>query len=285
MWDEIECTSPLKHHTGFNSVPNAHFSVAFTLVLSVLSQDWRVHVEQMHHHNDGINTSLRDSQSQLDRLQTEISRTLEKIGSREKYINSQLEQHLNEFRALQDQLAQTKERYRQGSGGVTERAKLLAEVRYTCHPARQATRWGIVYMSPSMPSYSLRYGIHVTEHAKLLAEVRYTCHPACQATRWGTVYMSPSMPSYSLRYGIHVSERAKLLAEVRYTCHRARQATRWGTVYMSQSAPSYSLRYCIHVTESAKLLAEVRYTCHWKLLAENSLRQKWPRHWTRLASP
>ena len=37
--------------------------------------------------------------------------------------------------------------------------------------------------SPSAPSYSLRYGIHVTERAKLFAEVRYTCHRARQATR------------------------------------------------------------------------------------------------------
>ncbi len=33
------------------------------------------------------------------------------------------------FRAMQDQFAETKERYRQASGGVQERTKLLAEVK------------------------------------------------------------------------------------------------------------------------------------------------------------
>ena len=42
----------------------------------------------------------------MDKLHDEIRRTLEKIGSREKYINSQLEHLVQEFRAAQDQLAQ-----------------------------------------------------------------------------------------------------------------------------------------------------------------------------------
>ncbi|XP_013389445.1 intraflagellar transport protein 57 homolog [Lingula anatina] len=92
------------------------------------NKDWRVHVEQMHTHKDGIETSLTETKTHLDKLHDEITRTLEKIGSREKYINNQLEHLLNEFRSMQDQAAETKERYRQGSGGVTERTRVLAEV-------------------------------------------------------------------------------------------------------------------------------------------------------------
>ena len=82
----------------------------------------------MHHHKEGIETSLSESKTYLDKLHEEIMRTLEKIASREKYINNQLEHHLNEFRTMQDQLAETKERYRQASGGVTDRSRTLAEV-------------------------------------------------------------------------------------------------------------------------------------------------------------
>lgn len=92
------------------------------------NKDWRVHVEQMHQHKDGIETSLTETRQYLDKLHDEITRTLEKIASREKYINNQLEHHLVEFRGAQDSLAETKERYRQASGGVTERSRLLAEV-------------------------------------------------------------------------------------------------------------------------------------------------------------
>ncbi|XP_052806204.1 intraflagellar transport protein 57 homolog [Mya arenaria] len=92
------------------------------------NKDWRVHVEQMHQHKDGIETSLTETKTYLDKLHDEITRTLEKISSREKYINNQLEHHLSEFRGAQDSLAETKERYRQASGGVTDRSRLLAEV-------------------------------------------------------------------------------------------------------------------------------------------------------------
>ena len=49
----------------------------------------------------------------LDRLQAEISKTLEKIASREKYMNSQLEPQLNKYRQMSQVLAQTKEQYKQ----------------------------------------------------------------------------------------------------------------------------------------------------------------------------
>ena len=91
-------------------------------------KDWRVHVDQMRHHQKGIETSLAVTKPQLDKLRDEIYRTFEKIGSREKYINNQLEQYVQEFRNAQDHLAQAKEKYKQGSGGVTEHSQTLADI-------------------------------------------------------------------------------------------------------------------------------------------------------------
>lgn len=92
------------------------------------NKDWRTHYEQMQQHSEGIKSSLTETKGHLDKLHHEISRTLEKISSREKYINNQLEHLLQEFRSLQDTSAETKERYRQGSGGVTELTKSLAQI-------------------------------------------------------------------------------------------------------------------------------------------------------------
>lgn len=92
------------------------------------NKDWRTHVDQMHQHRDGIESALSETKGHLDKLHKEISRTLEKISSREKYINNQLEHHLQEFRGVQDSLAEIKEQYRQASGGVTDRTRTLAEI-------------------------------------------------------------------------------------------------------------------------------------------------------------
>lgn len=92
------------------------------------NRDWRSHLEQMHSYRNGIDEALTTTKSHLDKLHTDIGRTLEKISSREKYINSQLEAPLSDYRKLTDTLAATKEQYKQVSGGVTEKSRTLAQI-------------------------------------------------------------------------------------------------------------------------------------------------------------
>ena len=80
----------------------------------------------MHTYRDGIEQALESTKSQLDKLHTDVSRTLEKISSREKYLNSQLEAPLSDLRQLQDNLAATKEQYRQVKLHYKTRYKIMA---------------------------------------------------------------------------------------------------------------------------------------------------------------
>jgi len=92
------------------------------------NRDWRAHQGQIDKHKSGIETTFAESKQQLGKIQAEIQKTLEKIGSREKYINGQLENLVQDFRRAQEKLRETKEKYGEGSSGVTERSRLLAEV-------------------------------------------------------------------------------------------------------------------------------------------------------------
>ena len=58
-------------------------------------------MEQMHSHSEGIEKSPTETKSLLSKLHDEVTKTLEKIGTREKYLNGQLEHFLNEFRGVQ----------------------------------------------------------------------------------------------------------------------------------------------------------------------------------------
>lgn len=49
----------------------------------------------MHAHSDGIKAALSETKGYLDKLHQEITKTLEKIGSREKYINNQVHVHVH----------------------------------------------------------------------------------------------------------------------------------------------------------------------------------------------
>lgn len=92
------------------------------------NKDWRNHYEQMQQYSGGINQTLKDTQSHLDKLHQEISKTLEKVASREKYINSQLEGKIQEYRSKQDNLTVLQEKYQQSSGGVSELTQSLSQI-------------------------------------------------------------------------------------------------------------------------------------------------------------
>ncbi|XP_015920454.1 intraflagellar transport protein 57 homolog [Parasteatoda tepidariorum] len=92
------------------------------------SRDWRSHLDQIRQHRKNMDETLSTTKLQLDKLHSDISRSLEKIGSREKYLNNQLEQLILEYRTAQDQLSQVKEQYKSVSGGVTERSRTLSQI-------------------------------------------------------------------------------------------------------------------------------------------------------------
>jgi estrogen-related receptor beta like 1 len=92
------------------------------------ARDWRAHLDQMQKYRSGIDEALATTKGQLDKLHSDISHMLDKIDSREKYLNSQLEPLLVQYRALQDEFARMSEQYREVSGGVTERSRKLAQI-------------------------------------------------------------------------------------------------------------------------------------------------------------
>ncbi len=74
---------------------------------------------------------MRETKSYLEKLYDEISKTLEKIASREKYINSQLEDPMQTLRNYQDKLAEIKETYKTRSTGINERTQHLSQVLFS----------------------------------------------------------------------------------------------------------------------------------------------------------
>ncbi|XP_076837138.1 intraflagellar transport protein 57 homolog [Brachyhypopomus gauderio] len=122
-------------------------------------KDWRIHVSQMHQHQDGIKTSLKEAKGYLDKLVEEISKTQEKVSSREKYINTQLELLITEYRNVQSKLSEAKELYQQGSGGVTERTRTLAEISEELEKVKQEMEEKGSSMSDGAPVVKIRQSL------------------------------------------------------------------------------------------------------------------------------
>jgi len=91
-------------------------------------KDWRTHVEQMKAYETKIAGSMTVTQTHLDKLHQEISKTLEKITAREKHMNKQLEGTINEFRVEHDKLAAKKEQYKAEGSRVSELTRELGDI-------------------------------------------------------------------------------------------------------------------------------------------------------------
>ncbi|XP_054263754.1 intraflagellar transport protein 57 homolog [Macrosteles quadrilineatus] len=92
------------------------------------SRDWRAHLEQMKQYQSSLQEVMSSANSQLQHLSTDLGNSLNKIQSRDKFLNSQLESLLYQYRTVQDELAKISEQYREVSGGVSERQKTLARI-------------------------------------------------------------------------------------------------------------------------------------------------------------
>lgn len=92
------------------------------------SRDWRAHFEQMKNHRNNIELTLNPTKTHLEKLHKDISSTLDKVGSREKYLNRELEDTLQQYRLLQDQLSQVRDKYKSVSSGVADRNRELSKL-------------------------------------------------------------------------------------------------------------------------------------------------------------
>ncbi|XP_059914051.1 intraflagellar transport protein 57 homolog isoform X1 [Gadus macrocephalus] len=150
------------------------------------NKDWRIHLDQMHQHRDGITASLKETKGYLNKLQEDLGKTLEKVNSREKYINTQLEHLIGDYRAAQAQLSQARELYQQASGGVTEKSRQLAEVSEELEEVKQEMEEKGSSMSDGAPVVKIKQSltklrqevvqmdvrIGVVEHTLLQAKLR-----------------------------------------------------------------------------------------------------------------
>ncbi|KAJ1562358.1 Intraflagellar transport protein 57 [Nowakowskiella sp. JEL0078] len=149
------------------------------------NKDWRIHLEQMHHHRQTISSSLGDTKTQLTKIQAEIEKTLEKISSREKYINTQFETQTEEYRALQDQLSDWKQKQGVASSHVTDLTIDLARISEELDQVKTRMdeigsgmtdskplvniKQGIARLKNEIKQMDLRIGVieHTLMHAKL----------------------------------------------------------------------------------------------------------------------
>ncbi|KAL5107587.1 hypothetical protein TcWFU_003822 [Taenia crassiceps] len=136
------------------------------------ARDWRSRLDQIDHHSRAINACFTDSRGHLKTLQEDLSRGLDKISSREKYINSQIDRVLTEYRCAQDRLSEVKEEYTQASRNITERSKALAQLSEEVERVKQEMEQRGSSMTDGSPVVHIKQAIQRLKAENVAMEIR-----------------------------------------------------------------------------------------------------------------
>ncbi|OAE20953.1 hypothetical protein AXG93_3846s1120 [Marchantia polymorpha subsp. ruderalis] len=104
--------------------------VAPQLRVSVVAdgKDWRAHLEQAHKLEGDMLASLTSNQDQLERVEMDVTSALEKLESRENFINAQFEPLAAEYAAVKSQISGIQEKHRRSLENVANLTQKLSQI-------------------------------------------------------------------------------------------------------------------------------------------------------------
>ena len=100
-----------------------------SLVLTCVpdTRDWRSRLQLLTQYSANVSNAMASSQSLLEKMSTEIEKNLERIQTRENYMNSQLSTLLSQYSKTQEHLKQLEEKYR-GASGKSPKTQVAQEL-------------------------------------------------------------------------------------------------------------------------------------------------------------
>ncbi|CAG9571679.1 unnamed protein product [Danaus chrysippus] len=112
---------------------------ALRLKISVDGRDWRARHAQMKSYRDELTDRFKTTGSQLNKIYSNITSVMDKIGARENVLNERLEPFVREYGSLLDELNKATNEYKEASVGVTERQEILNELTSKVENMKQKT--------------------------------------------------------------------------------------------------------------------------------------------------
>mmetsp|Transcript_39173 Transcript_39173/g.97041 ORF Transcript_39173/g.97041 Transcript_39173/m.97041 type:complete len:223 (+) Transcript_39173:19-687(+) len=98
------------------------------VVAAADAKDWRSHLEAAHKHQEQISRTFPEVKVMLDHVADDVAQILEKIATRERFVNSQLEPLAQEFQVHRENLNGVQERYNKSTEAVADLTNELARV-------------------------------------------------------------------------------------------------------------------------------------------------------------
>ncbi|GAQ80546.1 intraflagellar transport protein 57 [Klebsormidium nitens] len=135
-------------------------------------KDWRTHLEQASQQHGEIAKSLPEGKGQLDKVESEVAAALEKLSTREKYINSQFVELTQDYRTKRDVLSEKQEAYNKSMDSIAKLTDELAHISERLESIKQTMDERGNDISDSSPLVKIKKAIEALKSELKQMEVR-----------------------------------------------------------------------------------------------------------------
>lgn len=159
------------------------------------SKDWRSQLEKAKQSLDMIRKSIPESKSSLERIEQDLAATLERLSSREEFVNSHFDLQVREYRAFREQLTQMQSQYHKSTENVAELANDLSRVSEELESVKQTKEERENNISDTSPLVKMKQAIATVQSELTELNVRIgvvehelmkTLHKASVARKLGS---------------------------------------------------------------------------------------------------
>lgn len=133
-------------------------------ILGEHGNNWRIRFDELKKRNNLINTELNQCNEGLTRLELDVQKSLDRLESRERYVQQQMDALCNELLAYRSELNRSMENYQKINGGVVSKLRRLAELNETIQKVKADTEKREQSIVDKTPLLSIRKAL---THLKL----------------------------------------------------------------------------------------------------------------------
>lgn len=143
-----------------------------TIRFNEARSDWRNRAQEIHTLQKEMEKSFSIIDQHLTRVKNEATKCMEKISSRENYLQLQLGTQINEYISLKNNLDQATENYKQVSGGLTSKSRQLSEISDELTSVKEEMEERGNSMTDGTPLLNLRKAVQKMKQEVVFIEVR-----------------------------------------------------------------------------------------------------------------
>lgn len=134
--------------------------------------DWRLHLQQLNHNREQLVESLNSTKDSISKLTNSVTKDMEKVQLREKYIQDQFEPLINEYISIKNRLEELNQKYASQSSGVTTKSATLSEITDELEGIKAEMEERGSTMTDGTPLVSLRKGLSQLKSEVTVLDIR-----------------------------------------------------------------------------------------------------------------